>query len=89
MLAPVRVEVKRGRIRHVTPGVVGHNGDVITYLALVRIAFKRIKRIADRNVRRPGNASVSAIGIEKLRIRVVDSIARVVPDSIQPPIWRH
>ena len=89
MLAPVRVEVKRGRVRYIASGFIGNHGDIVAYLVLVRIAFERIKRIAHHNVRRPGHASVSAIGIEKLRIRVVDSIARVVPDSIQTSIGRY
>ena len=60
MLVSALVEVKSGGIRHVTPGVVGHNGDVIAYLALIRIAFKWIKRIAYLDVGRPGHAAVRA-----------------------------
>jgi hypothetical protein len=89
VLVPVRIEVKRSRIRHVASGIVGYDSDIIAYLVLVRIAFKRIKRIAHRNVRRPGHAGVSAIGIEKLRVRVVGSVSRVMPDSIEPSIGRY
>ena len=89
MLAPVCVEVKRGGVSHVASGIVGYDRDIIAYLVLVRIAFERIKRIAHRNVWRPGHAGVSAIGIEKLRVRVVRGISRVVPDSIEPSIGRY
>src|SRR4029077_3154644 len=37
VLVPGRVEVESGRIRHVAPGIVRNNCDVIAYLALVRI----------------------------------------------------
>jgi len=60
----VRVEVERGGIRYVTACFIGNDGDIIAYLALVRIAFERIKRIAHRHVRRPCPASVGAKGIE-------------------------
>ena len=64
MLSPVRVKVERGRIRHVAARVIRNDGDVVADLVLVRIAFERIKRIADRNVGRPGHAGISTIGIE-------------------------
>ena len=89
VLIPVRIEVKRGRIRHIGPSIVGDDSDIIAYLVLVRIAFERIKRIAHRNVRRPGHAGVSAIGIEKLRVSVVRCISRVMPDRVQPSIGCH
>ena len=60
MLVSALVEVKRGGICDIASGVVGHNGDVIAYLALIRIAFKWIKRIAYLNVGRPGQATVRA-----------------------------
>ena len=63
MLVRVRVEVERGGIRHVASGVVRNNCDVIAYLVLLRIAFERGKRIAHRDVRRPGDA---AIGTERI-----------------------
>ncbi len=50
VLTVVRVEVKRGRVSHVTPGFVRHNCDIVPYLILVRIAFERVERIAHRNV---------------------------------------
>ncbi len=89
VLIPVGIEVKRGRIRHIGPSIVGDDSDIIAYLVLVRIALERIKRIAHRNVRRPGHAGVSAIGIEKLRVSVVGGISRVMPDSIEPSIGRY
>jgi hypothetical protein len=86
VLIPVRIEVKRSRIRHVGPSIVGDDRDIIAYLVLVRIALEWIKRIAHRNVRRPGHAGISAIGIEKLRVRVVGSVSRVMPDRVQSSI---
>ena len=64
VLPPARVEVESGRIRHIATGAVRHDGDVIAYLALIRPAFERIKRIAHRDIRRPGNAAVGAVRIE-------------------------
>jgi len=64
MLSVVRIEVERSRVRHVTSGLIGNDRDVIAYLALIRVAFERIKRITYRHVRRPGSASVGAKGIE-------------------------
>ena len=83
------VEVEGGGVSHIASGIVGYDRDIIAYLALVRIAFERIKRIAHRNVRRPGHAGVSAIGIEKLRVGVVSSVSRVIPNSIEPSIGRY
>jgi hypothetical protein len=89
VLTPVRVEVKRGGIRHVASRIIGNDGDVVAYLALIRIALERIKRITDRYVRRPCHASVSAKGIEKLRVCVVCSVSRVVPNSVESPVGRY
>jgi len=88
VLVPVRVEVKSGRIGHVTPGVVRHDGDVIAYLALVRIALLRIKRIAYLNVGRPGDAAVRAPRVEQLRIDVVSAVPGVVPHGVQASVRR-
>jgi len=64
MLAAARVKVKRGRIRHVSPRVVGHDRDVIADLVLVRIPFHRIKQVTHRNIRRPCDACVGAKGVK-------------------------
>ena len=64
VLTVVRVEVESGRVRHVATGFIGDNGDVVADLALVRIAFGRIKRGTHRDVGRPGRASVGAVRIE-------------------------
>src|SRR5207302_9657115 len=64
VLVPGRVEVKSGRIRDIAPSTVRNNCDVIADLALVRVAFERIERIAHLDVRRPGNAAVGTPGIE-------------------------
>ena len=58
MLTVIRVEVESRRIRHIAPGLVRYDRDVVAYLALVRIAFERIKWIAYGNVSRPGNAGI-------------------------------
>ena len=64
MLPAGRIEVECGRIRHVAPSVVGHDRNVIAYLILHRIAFERSKRIADRDIGCPCQATVSAPGVE-------------------------
>src|SRR4029077_16905523 len=86
VLVSLGIEVKGRGVSHVTTGFIGNDGDVIPYLTLIRIALEGIKRIADSNVRRPGHAGVSAKGIEKLRVRVVRSVARIIPDSVEPSI---
>jgi hypothetical protein len=64
VLAPVRVEIKSGGIRHVAAGIVRHNGDVIADLILIGIAFGGIKRVAYCHIGRPCEARVGAPGIE-------------------------
>ncbi len=64
MLPPARVEVESGGICHIATGVVRHDGDIVAYLTLIRPAFERIKRIANRDIRRPGKAAVGAVRIE-------------------------
>ena len=64
VLAPVWVEVERGGVSHVGAGFIRDDRDIIAYLALVRITFEWIKRIAHRHVRCPGNAGISAEGIK-------------------------
>jgi hypothetical protein len=66
VLPPVWIEIECSRVRYVTAGFIGNDCDVVAYLALVRVAFERIKRIAYRHVRRPCHASVGAEGIEQL-----------------------
>jgi hypothetical protein len=56
----VRINVVSGGVRHVAPGIVRHNRDVIAYLLIVRIACLRIKRIAHRDVRRPCHTAIGA-----------------------------
>ena len=60
VLAVVRVEVKSGRVSHVTPGLVRHNCDIVPYFVLIGIAFERVERIANRNISRPGHTGVRA-----------------------------
>ena len=85
VLVSAWVEIEGSRICHIASGVVRNDGDVIAYLALVRIAFERIKRIAHRDVRRPGYARVGAPGIEQLRIGVIRSIPRVIQTASSRP----
>src|SRR5213594_1525167 len=89
MLPTGRVEVEGSRIRHVTSAIVRDNGDIIANLALVRIAFERIKRVAHRHVSRPCDAAIGAERIEELRIGVISSVPRVVPNGIEPSIRRY
>ena len=88
MLASVRVEVECGRVRNVAAGFVGNEGDVIADLILVRPAFLRVKRVAHRHIRRPCNARVRTVGVEKLRIKIV-RVSVVIPDRIEPSIGRY
>ena len=86
MLTPLRVEVKRGGIRYIAARFVGNDGNVVADLTLVRVALEGVERIAHSDVSRPGHAGVSAKGIEKLRVRVIGSVARVIPNRIEPSI---
>ena len=88
MLASGRVEVEGGSVSYIATSVVGNDGDVIADLILVRPAFLGVKRIAHRHVRRPRNARVSAVGVEKLRIEIV-RVAVVIPDRVEPAIGRY
>ena len=90
VLSATRIEVVGSRICHVAAGVIGYDGDVITYLVLVRVAFKWSKRIAHCHIGRPGDAPIGAVGVEQLRVGVVGNrVARVVPHSVQTPIRRY
>ena len=89
VLAPARVEVERGRIGHVGSGVIRYERDVIAYLILVRPAFQRSKRLAHRDVRRPGHAAISAVRVEQLRVSVVRGVPCVIPHRIDPSIGRN
>ena len=86
VLAPVRVEIERGRIRHVATRVVRNDSDVIANLVLIRIAFERIKGIAHGDVRRPCDAAIRAERIEQLGIGVIRSVSCVQPHRIDPSI---
>ena len=86
MLSATRIEVVGSRICHVTAGVIGYNGDVITYLVLVRIAFERSKRIAHCHIGRPGDAAIGAVGVEQLRVGVIGCVACIEPHTVDPSI---
>jgi hypothetical protein len=66
VLTPVRVEVKRGGVRYIAARLIGNNGDVISDLALVRVALEGVERIAHSNVSRPADAGIGAKGIKQL-----------------------
>jgi hypothetical protein len=66
VLTVVRVEVEGSGVSHVATGFIGHNGNIIAYLVLIRITLGGVERIAHRNVSRPSRAGVSAIGVEQL-----------------------
>jgi len=83
----IRIDVKGGGICHIPASSIRHDGDVIAYLLIVRIASLRIKRIAHRDVRRPAHATIGAVGIKQLHINIVRSVARIQPHDIDAPIW--
>ena len=64
MLSAVWIEVESGRIRYITACSVRNDRDVVAYLALIRVAFKRIKRVAYRDIGRPCRAAVCAPGVK-------------------------
>src|SRR5205085_1923180 len=59
---------------------------VVTHLILVRITEKRVERSAGRDVRRPGVASVSAVGVEQLGVGVVRGISSIEPNHINSAV---
>ena len=75
MLTRGRVEVVGSRVGNVASSVVGHDGDIIAYLVLLRPAFERSERLTDSYVRRPRNTTIGAIRIEQLRIDVIGGIS--------------
>ena len=64
VLVSLGIEVKGRGVSHVTTGFIGNDGDVVAYLVLVRIAFEWIERVTNSHVGGPGNAGISAIGVE-------------------------
>ena len=64
VLVSLWVEVEGGGVSHVAARFIGNDGYIIAYLVLIRVALERIKRIADRDVRRPCNAAIRTPGIE-------------------------
>jgi len=86
VLSRVRVKVERRRIRHVTASVVRHDRKVIAYFLLHRPAFVGIKRIADGNVRCPGDPAIGAVRVEQLRVDVVCGVSRIQPYRINPSV---
>jgi hypothetical protein len=51
VLSVVRVEVECGRVSHVTPGLIGYNGDIVAYFVLIRVTLRRVKGVAHSNIR--------------------------------------
>src|SRR5581483_2216211 len=85
----LRVLIESGGIRDVATGGIGHNGDVIANLLVLRETSLRIKGVAHRDIGRPGNSPVRAPGIEQLRIDVIGGIARIVPHFFYESDGRH
>ena len=88
MLSSSRIEVVGSRICHVAAGVIGYDGDVITYLVLVRIAFEWSKRIAHCHIGRPADAAIGAVGVEQLRVGVIGCVACIKPYAVDASIRR-
>ena len=88
MLPLTRIEVVGSRICHVAAGVIGYDGDVITYLVLVRIAFEWSKRIAHCHIGRPGDAAIGAVGVEQLRVGVIGCVPCIKPHTVDASIRR-
>jgi hypothetical protein len=81
------VIVGRG-VSDISTSVVGHDRDVIAHFVLVGVTEKRIERLTHGNVWCPSVATVGAVGIEELRIRIVRGISAIEPHDIDPPIRR-
>ena len=88
MLCSTRIEVVGSRICHVAAGVIGYDGDVITYLVLVRITFEWSKRIAHCHIGRPGDAAIGAVRVEQLRVGVIGCVACIKPHAVDASIRR-
>jgi hypothetical protein len=79
------IHIKRRGVCHVSAGGVRYDRDVIAYFVILRKACLGVERIAHRDIRRPSRTSVRAPGIKELRVDVIGSIARIVPDGVDPP----
>ena len=88
MLTSARIEVVGSGVGDIASRVIRHDGDVITYLVLVRIAFEWIERIARRHIRRPRNAAIGAVGVEQLRVGVIGCVACIKPHAVDASIRR-
>ena len=64
MLSSAGIEVVGSRVGDVSSGIIGDDGDIITYLGLLRPTFQRVERLTDSYVGSPRNTAVGAIGIE-------------------------
>ena len=81
--------VKRGGIGHISSGVIGYNGNVVAHFVLIWVPEKWIELLTDGHVCRPGMASVIAIRIEQLRVRIIRRVTRVEPNNIDASIRSH
>ena len=70
----IRVDVESRGICHVPTRCVRHDRDVIADLLVLRISSLRIERIARRDVSRPCNTTIGAVGVEQLHIGVIRSV---------------
>ena len=70
----IRVDVESRGVGHVPTRCVRHDRDVIADLLVIRIPNLRIERVAYRNVSRPRNTAIRAVGVEQLHIGVIRSV---------------
>ena len=78
----VFLAIECGCIRNVGAVVVRNDCDVIADFLLIRITDERVKRVADRDIWRPGVSAIDAERIKELRSDVVRGVTRIVPDDI-------
>ena len=65
----VFLAIERGCICHVGAVVVRNDCDVVADFRLIRISDEWVKRIADRDIWRPGVSAIDAERIKQLRPR--------------------
>ena len=84
----VFLAIKCGCICNVGVVVVRNDCDVIADLRLIRISDGWVKRIADRDIRRPGVSTIDAERIKELRSDVVRGVTRIIPDDVDSTAGR-
>src|SRR5262249_50715938 len=64
VLSSAGIEVVGSRVGDVPSSLIRDDGDIITYLGLLRPTFQRFECLTDSYVGSPRNTAVGAIGIE-------------------------